>query len=84
MDCKSQCYVGTSNMVGAKTDVERRKEEIEPHTINTIKLMGDTLDAASELKTLIKYSPKREGAFNKLWEESAPGISGFKKLCPSC
>ena len=79
MDCKSQCYVGTSNMVGAKTDVERRKEEIEPHTINTIKLMGDTLDAASELKTLIKYSPKREGAFNKLWEESAPGISGFKK-----
>ena len=44
-------------------------------TIKSIKLMRDTLDAAFELNKLIKYSPKRERAFNRLREETAPGNS---------
>ena len=44
--------------------------------------MRDALDAEFELNKLIKYSPKREEAFNKLREETAPGNSGYRTLCP--
>ena len=49
-------------------------------TIKSIKLMRDTLAAAFELNKLIKYSPKRERAFNRLREETAPGNSGYRTL----
>ena len=52
-------------------------------TIKAIKLMEDTLDAAFEVNKLIKYSPKRERAFNRLREEAAPGNSGYRTLCPT-
>ena len=52
-------------------------------TIKAIKLMRDTLDAAFELNKLIKYSPKRERAFNRLRKETAPGNSGYRTLCPT-
>ena len=45
-------------------------------TIKSEKLLRDTLDVAFELNKLIKYSPKRERAFNRLGEETAPGNSG--------
>ena len=52
-------------------------------TIRAIKLMRDILDAAFELNKLIKYSPKRERALNRLREETAPGNSGYRTLCPT-
>ena len=45
--------------------------------------MEGTLDAAFELNKLIKYSPKREGAFNRLKEETPPGKFGCQTLCPT-
>ena len=33
MDCRGQCYDGTSNMVGAKTGVATRIKEIESRTL---------------------------------------------------
>ena len=51
--------------------------------IRAIKLMRDTPDAAFELNKLIKYSPKRERAFNRLRKETAPGSSGYRTLCPT-
>ena len=53
-------------------------------TIKEMKLMGDRLDAAFEVNKLTKYSPKRERAFNRLREETAPGNSGYRTLCPTC
>ena len=52
-------------------------------TIKAIKLTRGTLDAAFELNKLIKYSPKRERAFNRLREETTPGNSGYRTLCPT-
>ena len=52
-------------------------------TIKAIKLKRDTPDAAFELSKLIKYSPKRERAFNRLRKEAAPGSSGYRTLCPT-
>ena len=52
-------------------------------TIKAIVLMRDTLDAAFELNKLIKYSPKRERAFNRLREETEPGNSDYRILCPT-
>ena len=45
--------------------------------------MRDTLDAAFELNKVIKYSPKRERAFNRLREETPPGNSGYATLYPT-
>ena len=53
-------------------------------TIKEMKLMGDRLDAAFEVNKLTKYSPKRERAFNRLREETAPGNSVYRTLCPTC
>ena len=52
-------------------------------TIRAIKLMRDILDAAFEMHKLIKYSPKRERAFNRLRGETAPGNSDYRTLCPT-
>ena len=65
MDCKGQCYDGTSDIVAAKTDVEMRIKEIGPRTMRIAKLMVDSLEAGFELNKLIKYSPKRKGVFNR-------------------
>ena len=53
-------------------------------TIKAMKLMRDTPDAAFELNKLIKYSPKRERAFNRLRKETTPGSSGYRTLSPTC
>ena len=52
-------------------------------TIRAIKLMRNILDAAFEMHKLIKYSPKRERAFNRLRGETAPGNSDYRTLCPT-
>ena len=45
--------------------------------------MRDIPDAAFELNKPIRYSPKRERAFNRLREETAPGNCSYRTLCPT-
>ena len=45
-------------------------------TIKAVKLIRSTLDATFDLNKLIKYSPKREGALNRLREGDCT-----KKFC---
>ena len=47
------------------------------------RLMGSTLNAASEISKLLKYSPHRDAAFEKLKAELAPNLPGFRTLCPT-
>ena len=80
-------------MVVAKTGVATRVNKIESHAHLTIKIMRGTLDRAFKLNKLsntlwfknhrkkIKYSLKREVAFNRLREDTAPGNSGDRILC---
>ena len=47
------------------------------------KLMKDALDVVIEVSKLIKKSPKRDAAFDKLKAEFAPETPGFRLLCPT-
>ena len=82
-------------MVVAKTGVATRVNKIESHAHLTIKIMRGTLDRAFKLSKLsntlwfknhrkkIKYSLKREAAFNRLREEKLrklPPIFFIKQL----
>ena len=79
-DCKGHCCDGASSMAGAKTNLATR---INGDTIKGIKLMNGTLDTAFELNKLAIYSLKREGDFNMLTEQTAPGNLGFRTSLPS-
>ena len=52
-------------------------------TIKAVKLIRSTLDATFDLNKLIKYSPKREGALNRLREGTVPRNSVYRILCPT-
>ena len=53
-------------------------------TIKQVKLLRDTLDTCFEISKLLKYSPKRDAAFEALKSQVAPGNSGlFRTLCPT-
>ena len=53
-------------------------------TIKKSKVMKDALETTHEVTKLIKYSPRREGIFNKV-KDSLPGSSGpgIRVLCPT-
>ena len=51
--------------------------------VKQCKLMKDTLDVVIEVSKLIKKSPKRDAAFDKLKAELAPETPGFRVLCPT-
>ena len=79
-------------MVGAKTGVTTRINKIEPHahlthyyghaleTIQAIKIIRGTLDAAFELNTFQILS-KKARIFHRLREDTAPRNSGDRALC---
>lgn len=46
------------------------------------KLMKDALETVHEISKLIKYSPRREGIFQKL-KEDLPSNPGIRVLCPT-
>ena len=52
-------------------------------TIKAVKLMRGELDTALELNKIIIYSPKKEGDFNRLRKQIAPGNSDYRTLLPS-
>ena len=47
------------------------------------KVMKDALDTTYEVSKLVKYSPKRDTALQKLKESLAPDTPGFRTLCPT-
>ena len=73
------------------TDVEKRALYIHcyGHALNLAcndamkqsKVLKDSLAVAYEITKLIKFSPKREGIFEKLKEELIPGTPGIRVLC---
>ena len=52
-------------------------------TIKQIRLLRDTLDTCFEMSKLLKYSPKRDAAFEALRLQLAPSNPGFRTLCPT-
>lgn len=52
-------------------------------TVKKNKTLRDTLDITLELSKLLKYSPRRDAIFERLKSEIAPGIPGFRTLCPT-
>ena len=52
-------------------------------TIKQVKLLRDTLDTCFEMSKLLKYSPKRDAAFETLKSQLAPNNPGFRTLCPT-
>ena len=47
------------------------------------RLMSDTLNTTSEISKLLKFSPRRGVAFEKLKSELAPNVPGFRTLFPT-
>ena len=52
-------------------------------TIRNNQILRNTLDTTFEISKLLKYSPRREGLFNKIKVENSPGTTGFRILCPT-
>ena len=52
-------------------------------TIKQVKLLRDTLDTCFEMSKLLKFSPKRDAAFETLKSQLAPNNPGFRTLCPT-
>ena len=70
MLCYTHCYGHTLNL--SMGDVMKKS-----------RLMGDTLNVTSKTSKLLKYSPCRDAAFEKLKAELAPSLPGFRTLCPT-
>ena len=51
--------------------------------IRNCQLMKATLETTYEITKLVKYSPRREGLFDKLKSEMAPEGAGIRVLCPT-
>ena len=47
------------------------------------KVMKDAMDTTYEVSKLVKYSPKRDTALQKLKGSLAPDTLGFRTLCPT-
>ena len=52
-------------------------------TIKQCQLMKSALEVVTEISKLIKKSPKRDSAFQKVKSELAPDTPGFRVLCPT-
>ena len=52
-------------------------------TIKNIQILKNALDTTYEVCKLIKFSPKRDAAFQKLKAEIRPGSPGIQVLCPT-
>ena len=72
--CRGQCHDGASNMLGLKSGVAKRIQDVQTKahsthcslslsvkdTVKNCKLLLNTMDTAKEVVTLIKFSPKLE------------------------
>ena len=93
--CRAQCYDGAANMKKvAETikSIEHRALYLHCYghslnlavvdTIKNISTMSNVLDHAQEICKLIKFSPRRDGIFQKLKDELTPSVPGLRNLCP--
>ena len=46
------------------------------------KVVCDAMNTTQVISKLLKYSPRRDVQFEKIKEELAPAILGFRTLCP--
>ena len=53
-------------------------------TVRRIPMLKNAMDTTHEITKLIKFSPKRDAAFQKLKAELQPGSPGVGVLCPTC
>ena len=93
--CRRQCYDGASNMLGHKTGVAKRIQEVQPkahvthwhgHSLSSsVKLLLNTMGTAKEVVTLIKFSPKRKRLLGGIEEnlDEQPATGGVISLCPT-
>lgn len=51
--------------------------------IQHCKVMKTSLETIHEITKLVKYSPRREGIFDKIKSDIAPGNPGIRILCPT-
>ena len=99
-NCRGQCYEGSSDMCGARNGVATKLLQEESHALYThcyaqalnlavadtikSKLCIDTLDTAFEVTCLIKFSPKRNAAIEKICsshQEDTPTPVGIRTFC---
>ena len=102
VDFRGQCYDGASNMLGHKSGVAKKIQDLQPKahvthchghslslsvkdTTKNCKLLSNTMDAAKEIVTLIKFPPKREKLLGDIKEnlEADSAAKGIIGLCPT-
>ena len=52
-------------------------------TIKQVRLLRDMLNTCFEISKLLKFSPKRDAAFEELKSQLSPNNPGFRTLCPT-
>ena len=53
------------------------------NTMKSVKHFSDVFDTVYEITKLLKYSSKRDAIVDKIKKEIAPGMPGFRALCPT-
>ena len=52
-------------------------------TLRQSKVLCCALDTVGEISRLLKYSPRRDTLFESIKSDTAPGVPGFRTLCPT-
>ena len=52
-------------------------------TMRQSKVLCGALDTVGEISRLLKYSPRRDSLFESIKSNIAPGVPGFRTLCPT-
>ena len=52
-------------------------------TMRQSKVLCCALDTVGEISRLLKYSPHRDTLFESIKSDIAPGVPGFRTLCPT-
>ncbi|WAR05842.1 ZMYM1-like protein, partial [Mya arenaria] len=84
--CRGQCYDGASNIkrgVAANITAEDPKGHLYTLLWTCSQLGCYAGLAVREISKLVKFSPKRDGQFEKLRKEMSPDTPGFRVLCPT-
>ena len=81
---RGQCYDGAGSMAGSRSHCYGHALNLATcDTIKRIKVMKDALETTHEITKLIKYSPWREGIFQRVKSMSDVDSPGIRVLCPT-
>ena len=94
--CQAQCYDGAANMKKVAQEIkEIEPRALYLHcyghslnlavadTLKQVKPLSSALDHCLEICKLVKFSPRREGIFDRLKAELSPQVPGLHNLCPT-